>query len=49
MTCYTIEGRYQGGEWEELDEIDGNVESSRVAQEYRLAFGVGWEIRRRKQ
>lgn len=47
MTTYLITGRYKGGDWEELDEIEGNVESSRVAMEYRLAFGIGWEIRRR--
>lgn len=39
-----IEGRYCGGEWEEIDTCSP-ADLDYLMGEYRLAFGRGWEFR----
>ena len=42
---WKILGRYKAGKWEVIDEADTEEEAMRLAREYRLAFGEGWEIK----
>ncbi len=46
MKTYLIMGSYRGGEWEEIDEIEGRREASRIVLEYRMAFGNEWSIKK---
>ena len=43
---YIIFGRYNG-ETEEVDQASTKQEAEYLVQEYRLAFGPGWQIWKR--
>lgn len=40
-------GRYDGGEWELLDEADEDNDIDVLMSEYAMAFGAGWEFEKR--
>jgi len=44
---WTIQSKYKGGEWEDIDEVGAgeNDECQRLLGEYRMAFGTDFLIR----
>ena len=42
---FEIWGKYQGQDWELIDEADNREEADYLSAEYTLAFGSGWQWR----
>ena len=45
----SIWGRYQGRDWEWLDEEDEDNDTEALLGSYTLAFGAGWEFEIREE
>ena len=48
---YIIKGKYMNEPWEEIDEFDTLSEAKRMTNEYKMAYGAGWQfsIKRKKE
>lgn len=42
---YKIRGKYQGQPWEDIDEFDTRKEALAMLDEYRMAYGAGWQLK----
>jgi|TARA_Y100000034_G_scaffold133551_1_gene199336 hypothetical protein len=46
---FVIMGKYEGGDWEEIDEAETKPDLRYLLGEYKLAFGPGWQFRTKRR
>jgi len=38
-------GKYGTEKWEEVDRFDDRKEAAKMLNEYRMAYGAGWQLK----